>query len=791
MSNYASLKATINANIRTNGNEEITGAVLNSVLNQIVASFGAGYIYKGVANTATDPGTPDQNVFYIAASPGVYTNFNGAEVKYGYLGILRWNGSWTVDRVECPGLLQFGKSAFDSYSHNAGSATVVAEGTRLSLVHPTKTGDVVVAQSDFGAGIVVQVYDSVSRALIGDSSHMLQAITSGYTKYGVTGEIEQDGFLLVKFVKEDGTAISAQEQQQAYEGLSLGVYRGIGVDVLDLEKSALRVNTRMGIPVYKAFPLNAIADNLLGAYINATQNKWATTSNTDSFLLPLIPGRKYLVKGFSSACRIAVLASDDVTIGGEPEYATGYKALVGIEAGETYSFIAPADAAYLNVNYTLSSTKIVPSFIVGEYDIPDMVVDSGRIIRQVTGCMGRFVDARTGSSTFGLSLKATNNDWYAGDPILVRGYKRVRYEAVYNSTSNNYYDKGGDVFYDKDLNPIAAGVRVIKRAGVSNIGVLEMEIPADAWYFRQTFTTANTTSHIELIKEGESDSGEKAFVYYGQPVNLGNEYDFTVFANNSMLGQSSARYGDYLFIVSDLLAKVACYHLPTKQLLYTLTTGITSESHWHCNQSSFGSKFYDENDPFPVLYISMQNNANGRGEAHGYRIIPAYTDGQISSFSISLVQIIYLPEMTDENCLGNPNVAFDVKAGYMWAYCRNENAEAANYRLAHFAKFAIPELTSPEVTLEDTDILEQFSDDWSMLYAQGGFIRNGKLVIMQGYANAGFINCRVIDLYLEKRQVSWLDLYKDGFRQEPEGVFWWDGKIMTNCASAYIYQLNM
>lgn len=40
MANYENLKATINANIKTNGNQEITGQVMNSVLNQMVDEMG-------------------------------------------------------------------------------------------------------------------------------------------------------------------------------------------------------------------------------------------------------------------------------------------------------------------------------------------------------------------------------------------------------------------------------------------------------------------------------------------------------------------------------------------------------------------------------------------------------------------------------------------------------------------------------------------------------------------------------------------------------------------------------
>ena len=97
MSNYESLKATINANIRTNGNQEITGSVLNSVLNAMVNTLGAGYQYAGVSTPDTNPGTPDTNVFYIAATAGTYTNMGGLVVSDDEVAILKYNGTWTKD----------------------------------------------------------------------------------------------------------------------------------------------------------------------------------------------------------------------------------------------------------------------------------------------------------------------------------------------------------------------------------------------------------------------------------------------------------------------------------------------------------------------------------------------------------------------------------------------------------------------------------------------------------------------------------------------------------------------
>lgn len=92
MGGYTELKAAIAAVIKANGNNEITGAIMQNVLNTIVSTVGANRTFVGIANKNTNPGTPDGNVFYIAYTAGNYVNFQfGAgylTVKPGELAIL-------------------------------------------------------------------------------------------------------------------------------------------------------------------------------------------------------------------------------------------------------------------------------------------------------------------------------------------------------------------------------------------------------------------------------------------------------------------------------------------------------------------------------------------------------------------------------------------------------------------------------------------------------------------------------------------------------------------------------
>ena len=94
MANYQLLKADIDKKVYQNGAQEITGANLNSVLNEMVTTLGAEYQFAGVATIATNPGTPDAKVFYIANGKGTYTNFGGINVTEDEVVVLYWDTAW-------------------------------------------------------------------------------------------------------------------------------------------------------------------------------------------------------------------------------------------------------------------------------------------------------------------------------------------------------------------------------------------------------------------------------------------------------------------------------------------------------------------------------------------------------------------------------------------------------------------------------------------------------------------------------------------------------------------------
>lgn len=95
---YSQLKNAITAVIKENGNEEITGQVLQDVLLAIIDSLGTGYQFIGIATAETQPGTPDARVFYLRYGDAATLDNFGIEVPAG-LSIIKWDTAWSAELI--------------------------------------------------------------------------------------------------------------------------------------------------------------------------------------------------------------------------------------------------------------------------------------------------------------------------------------------------------------------------------------------------------------------------------------------------------------------------------------------------------------------------------------------------------------------------------------------------------------------------------------------------------------------------------------------------------------------
>lgn len=94
MGNYEQLKQAVSDVIKTNGNQEITGAILQNALLSIISTVGGNATFAGIATPTTNPGTPDQNIFFIASKNGNYINFGGITINDEVVILKNENKSW-------------------------------------------------------------------------------------------------------------------------------------------------------------------------------------------------------------------------------------------------------------------------------------------------------------------------------------------------------------------------------------------------------------------------------------------------------------------------------------------------------------------------------------------------------------------------------------------------------------------------------------------------------------------------------------------------------------------------
>ena len=254
--------------------------------------------------------------------------------------------------------------------------------------------------------------------------------------------------------------------------------------------------------------------------------------------------------------------------------------------------------------------------------------------------------------------------------------------------------------------------------------------------------------------------------------------------------QSAACYGDYAFFMLDGMATVQMYNMRQKQMVFTLSQkSLGQASIYHCNQSCFGKEKFNSEDPFPLLYVSMFQ-AGGRCSAFVFRILANWNTSinEYDSFQTELVQKIFYPKASDTNALYYVNAVLDTLNNCIYTYSNNSYPSTINYPKCQISKFPLPDAHSGNVVFEDKDIIESYSVDAVSANMQGGAIDNNMLYIGRGYPGAGYVNLYIIDL-LEKRIKYNVDLLNNGFYEEPEGAFFYNGILYISTMYRRIFQL--
>ena len=92
--------ASTATNVTYNNNtSELNAENVQDAIDKLVTSLKSEFSYKGIAKPTTNPGIPNNNVFYIAGD-GSYPNFGNQVVEIGQIAVLKWDGSWHKEVLE-------------------------------------------------------------------------------------------------------------------------------------------------------------------------------------------------------------------------------------------------------------------------------------------------------------------------------------------------------------------------------------------------------------------------------------------------------------------------------------------------------------------------------------------------------------------------------------------------------------------------------------------------------------------------------------------------------------------
>lgn len=190
---YDQIKESIKAVIKENGNYEITGNVLQTVLLSMVDTLGPEYQFLGIATKSTVPVVVEGNSFYITVEVGTYTNFKNSgntAITVNQLGILTsTNGTvWNFTPIFI-GVSKGNGEVFNDYTNNtADGDNSHAEGVKTkasgdyshaegNTTRANKVASHAEGQHTTAAGIGAHAEGGDTQAL-GDCSHAEGQLTN-------------------------------------------------------------------------------------------------------------------------------------------------------------------------------------------------------------------------------------------------------------------------------------------------------------------------------------------------------------------------------------------------------------------------------------------------------------------------------------------------------------------------------------------------------------------------------------------------------------------------------------
>ena len=250
--------------------------------------------------------------------------------------------------------------------------------------------------------------------------------------------------------------------------------------------------------------------------------------------------------------------------------------------------------------------------------------------------------------------------------------------------------------------------------------------------------------------------------------------------------QGGACYGDYFVQGYETNEFITIYNLKTKSYVTTLSIPAPPpSSKTHSNTLNFGVQKYDENDDFPLLYISSGYQTNNISYIYVYRIYK--NSKEDSDFSVSLIQTISLCGFNSWT-----EGIIDVENNFLWIKYEPQGVYG-------YAKYALPSIESSQVSINYADYLQDFKLERQPAGSsnQGHLLIDNRIILVSGVPIGGQTLALVsINTMTQQRELI-LDLSEVGLHNynvdnyfEPESLIFYNNQLMI-CYRYVIYLLNI
>ena len=256
--------------------------------------------------------------------------------------------------------------------------------------------------------------------------------------------------------------------------------------------------------------------------------------------------------------------------------------------------------------------------------------------------------------------------------------------------------------------------------------------------------------------------------------------------------QGAALYGDYLFHAT-AGNNIHIYNFSKKEYI----TMLKMSTMGHADTMSFGFQKYDDNDEFPVLYVSgsNSNSAGSGGDIYVYRIVRSVDEDGSDKWQGTLIQHITTPDVA---VIGSfPDVVIDNDNKVMWVmgwltaydYNKEDGSGCANC----FSKYNIPDIRNGkqdnkgvyQLTLTEEERLSYFTIYDIHAITQGLCYYNGRIICPYGNSFKGI---DVVDV--NKEQLVYHVNLKGSRIGEPEAVVIYENKLYVLGQGDYVYSCS-